>query len=520
MKNKKRLFSLILALTLCVTIAFAALAEGKLLAIWNAGSALLFETDNVSLTGHATFTYDGELFKTFDGRYRQDGSASYMQVMLDTPMEDGSVYTGGYTVVADGGVSYAIETQRPQYYLTSSCSLSPSILTNTAVRSSLMRFGGLLLDLMEDRMADAVTATQHDNGTDYRIALASGQAPEIAGAAVTALMHLYAKEYLFMDHYETSYLNEPVDYVYNDNYDTLLAAEYEKAFNEPMPEDFYSLLFDANGNPTPLCDRYDQISAAVDEITQKAEQAYTEGVTVINGDGSFTHYDTYDQYLIASGNEIIGYEDYYATMRTWYEKKTGDSLTKEEIDAIHASYNVDLLRVYNGMHDQMEADYLAEARANGYSALMLYPDGAYKGYTNARYLEQMQALSYMTVTRRILYTLGDVQIDTADITVKTDKEGRIEKVEGVVSFLSTDVLGETHTLDITFTGEAFDYGTSTVEPFDPKAYGVVSSQEFFGGNYSVNDVDVIPAPLVTPEPLTHVTLFGIEYEVCPEGDIG
>ena len=36
MKNKKRLFSVILACALCVTLVCAALAEGKLLTIGNA----------------------------------------------------------------------------------------------------------------------------------------------------------------------------------------------------------------------------------------------------------------------------------------------------------------------------------------------------------------------------------------------------------------------------------------------------------------------------------------------------
>ena len=73
-------------------------------------------------------------------------------------------------------------------------------------------------------------------------------------------------------------------------------------------------------------------------------------------------------------------------------------------------------------------------------------------------------------------------------------------------------------MSITFTGTAYDYGTSEVKPFDPADYGVVSSQEYFGGNYSVNDIDTPPQPTVTTEPLTTITFFGVEYEITPENE--
>lgn len=518
MKRTKRMPLCIVAALLILTLTFAALAEGKLLSIWNAGSKLLFETDNVSLSAHAAFTYDGAIFKTFDGRYRQDGASSYMQVMLDTPTRNGDITTSGYTVVANNGVSYAIETQRPQYYTQSSASSSPSILTNTAMRAALMRFGGLLLDLMEDRMADAITQTPGDDGTDYRITLSPGQAPEIAGAAMTALLQLYAKEYLYMDHYENASLAGPVDYTYTADYDALFAAEYEKAFDEPLPEDFYSKFYDENGSPTPLLDRYNQICAVIDKMINQAAKAYDTGVAVVENDGSITHYDTYDQYLIAMGRENLRYEDYYDTLRAWYEKETGTALTEEELTAIRSTNNSALYKAFDKMNDAMEAYYRAEARANGYSALLIYPDGTYQGYTDARALNELQMLSSLTVTRRILYTLCDMQVDTADISVKMDQEGRIEKAEGTIAFITTDALGENHTLSIAFTAEAYDYGVSEVKPFDPADYGVVSSQEYYSGDYTVNDVDITPAPETTAAPVTHVTLFGVEYEITTDGN--
>ena len=106
MKKSKRIALLAVSLALCLCLAASALAEGMLSTLFNAGCKLLFNTDNATLNAHATFSYDGELFKTFDGKYIQDGVNSYMNVSLQTPKSDGTVYEGGYTVISNDGIAY------------------------------------------------------------------------------------------------------------------------------------------------------------------------------------------------------------------------------------------------------------------------------------------------------------------------------------------------------------------------------------------------------------------------------
>ena len=145
MKKSKRIALLAVSLALCLCLAASALAEGMLSTLFNAGCKLLFNTDNATLNAHATFSYDGELFKTFDGKYIQDGVNSYMNVSLQTPKSDGTVYEGGYTVISNDGIAYSMETARPKMYTTTSSSLSSSILSSTVLRQSLTNFGSAVM---------------------------------------------------------------------------------------------------------------------------------------------------------------------------------------------------------------------------------------------------------------------------------------------------------------------------------------------------------------------------------------
>ena len=66
-KSFRRIFLALMCLMLCLALAVSALAEGPLAALFKSASTLAFDTHNVTLNAKATFTYDGELFKTFIG---------------------------------------------------------------------------------------------------------------------------------------------------------------------------------------------------------------------------------------------------------------------------------------------------------------------------------------------------------------------------------------------------------------------------------------------------------------------
>ena len=511
MKGKKRILPLLLCGILCLTIACAAFAEGKLLTIWNAGSKLLFDTDNVTLMGYAEFTYDDEVFKSFSGTYTQSGANSYMQAMFDTPKDDGTIYTGGYTVFANDGTAYAIDTAQPHFYRTNGTSRAHSILTNTVIRNSLMRFGGLLLDLMEDRMADAITQTVDDEDTEYAICLHNGEAPEIADAALTMLIQLVGKQYFYTD---------PQDFVNHLNYqnasvtvltrywDEMLAYEYEKIYGEPLPENFYNLLWDENGEETELMARYEVLLDKLNEVYPKYQAMYDKGVVDVQIDGSAIYYETRDAYILASNNQEVFYEDSTRPFMAFYEEKTGTPITLEELKLIRNSENYELIDAYCAMHDEMYEMYRSIAIENKASAIIVHADGSYTLSNDIESVSMLNVLSYLTPTQRIFYTLESAELDMVDMVVDLDTQGRIRTVSGTVGIITHDLLGFDHTLTVTFSGVADLYDISTVEVFDPDKYGVVSMYEYYQMADEQQITDVVQPTTTAPQT---IVFNGVEY---------
>jgi len=521
MKTKKRMLFLLLTGVLCLTIACAALAEGRLLTIWKAGSSLLFETDNVTLSGHAMFTYDGEEFKSFSGSYIQDGSNSYMQAMFDTPKEDGTTYTGGYTVIAENGTAYSIETNTPRFYRQSSTSQAESILTNTVIRSSLMRFGGLLLDLMEDRMTDAITQRVTEEGTEYTICLHDGQAPEAADAALTLAIQLIGKEYFSIDpqdFVQESRMSTGVK-VYVENWEALFNHEYEKAYGESKPEKFYAMIWDETAESKAMNERYVAISNIINDMERKYRSEYETGVVSIGPDGSAKHYATRDEYIIAIGDQMVYYENSDETFSHYYEKQTGTPISHAEMKQIWASNNHELVDSFVLMHEQMRQEYLDIAQENKVSCIIVHADGSYTLHNDYNSLNRIAQLGYMTPTRRILYSLESADIDTVDMVVELDPQGRLRLVTGTVEIMTHDQLGATHELQVTFTGTADQYGESSVAPFDPEEYNVISVQEYYANAdaLSINDVD---QPSDMPAGPETIVFNGVEYQLRVENDEG
>ena len=86
----KKWIALLLSALLAFTVLVTALAENQLRFFYDATTRLLFETSNVTLTGHAEFSLDGKRFKTADLNYIQDYTNSYYKLKLLTPRRDGS----------------------------------------------------------------------------------------------------------------------------------------------------------------------------------------------------------------------------------------------------------------------------------------------------------------------------------------------------------------------------------------------------------------------------------------------
>ena len=116
----KKLIAAVLALTLFLSLAVSAPAEGKISSLMESLHSLLFSTINVTISGEAVFSLDGERFKTAEILYKQAGEDSHWQLDLKTPRRYRADQETGYTIIANGEKLYVMEHYHPGTYTTSS----------------------------------------------------------------------------------------------------------------------------------------------------------------------------------------------------------------------------------------------------------------------------------------------------------------------------------------------------------------------------------------------------------------
>ena len=454
------------ALLLCVVLAVSALAEGMLGTMYRAAAALLFETDNVTLKGHVDFAYNGVHFKTMDAQYVQDGYNSLMDIKLKTPKADGTVKDSGFTVVSDATTSYSVEVVNdPAVYNTSAHGIKESILRESPLRRTILRLGSAVTGAAEGSLADKITQTAGENGgTVYHVQLQAGDTPQLINAAGTLLAQMAAQRYFYVD------------------YDNMNMSGMEG-----------------------------ELSLAVEY-----EEQYQGGIAVIHPDGSADHYEERCQYMADMGLQYVEYADMAATFRNYYHQRTGSELSQSDLELIWQSNNPALWEAYNAMYEQMDSDYLKLVQEDKKAGIIyVQADGSYQLiYNYEQFMSVMQYDGY-TVTQRILNNMDALELGDTDVEITLDEKNRVAAVKGNVCILVTDFNGMQNRLDITLDCTAGQYGESTVAPFDPKEYGVVSWEEYMNGEKPAQVLE--NAPDATPAP-ENVTFDGVPYQLMLEGN--
>lgn len=211
----KKTVSLLLSLLL-LALAVSAGAESPLTAFCDSEEKLLFDTTNVTLTGKAEFSLDGEWFKTAEIRYMQDGENSFWKLDLTGPRSDGELIRNGYTVVANGERYFVMEVFYPGTYKPGTDTAQTTLLRRTVQLDRMMDLVRLLADEAGSLLGgDAISASAvGDTKTAVRIAL-DGDVPPLANTALNLLYQYAAKRYFHVDydHVEDQHI-VPMDYYF------------------------------------------------------------------------------------------------------------------------------------------------------------------------------------------------------------------------------------------------------------------------------------------------------------------
>ncbi len=99
---------------------------------------------------------------------------------------------------------------------------------------------------------------------------------------------------------------------------------------------------------------------------------------------------------------------------------------------------------------------------------------------------------YLTVREALVWLMREVAVKQADITVRTDADGKISAAEGSIIVDVTTVSDGVHALGITFSAEITDRGSTVVAPFDPQDYNVVLAENAYAYTYTESPESVDP----------------------------
>ncbi len=135
-----------LLLTLIVSCLNPVYADETVAQVYDTAAQLLTGTGNVTLTGSATFSMDGEAFKFVETTYVQDGVNSKWILNLSSPRADGSLRENGFTVVANNRWKYGMEVFHPGLYTVAEDDPQSVILRPSAELTQIIALGHALLE--------------------------------------------------------------------------------------------------------------------------------------------------------------------------------------------------------------------------------------------------------------------------------------------------------------------------------------------------------------------------------------
>lgn len=451
-----------------VMLCAGALAEGSAVTIFESARALAFNTDNVTLSAGARFSFDGEWFKTLYGEYRQAGENSFMRVMLDTPYADGSVYTGGYTVVGNGSRVFSNDTKQGNYYMETSTTPSSSVLRDTTLTQAVTALAGTAVQTLDSELSAHISETAADGVRSFAISVDG--VPALLNDAMTYVLVEYIDSHYFIS--KNQQIDSDITFVYED-YSQLLNHCCRTIYGADMPESIYDDMYSADSRTAADAqEKYDRITSAVDEITSAAMAEPDGGLLYILSDGTYRWYEDEEDYMRSESIKNVIYADFDAALRVYYEKTYGQPYTDELAQAIMLSTNEELWSAYLAVSTAMEQSYLDEFKDDEMAVSILVHDD---GTAEPKYHLTNNS---ETVTRRILRMLDKLTLDSLNAAVTLDKASNLTSAVGTADFTVSDRRGRTHTLRVEFDCTAADYGTTQVDEFDAEALGFVSYDEF------------------------------------------
>ena len=145
---RRKLTALLLLCVLTAGSLYPAYADETVAQVFDAVAQLLTGTENVTLTGSATFSLDGKAFKFVETTYVQDGVNSKWILNLSSPRADGSFLENGFTAIANNRFKYGMEVYHPGTYTVAEDDPQSVILRPSAELTQIISLGHAILEAL------------------------------------------------------------------------------------------------------------------------------------------------------------------------------------------------------------------------------------------------------------------------------------------------------------------------------------------------------------------------------------
>ncbi len=272
--------SVLLVFSLVAVCCLSASSEGNLLRIFDAGKTLLVDTENVTVSGHAECTLDGERFKTADILYKQDSTYSHWQLDLLTPRPDAEDRETGYTIIANGEKIVIMEKYNPGFYTVAYDEPSRSLLRQSAASDLLVTMAYALADPIEGLLPEgAITETQGDGGTELQITLTRDSVPGLLTPLLNYAAQFTLRRFMGID---TDYISDQYTGAFGD-YLTTTQAIIGTTTSYLLGDTSITLSLDETG-------RLGNIRGTVDLILSAKHEP--ERTVTVTFNAAFTDYGT------------------------------------------------------------------------------------------------------------------------------------------------------------------------------------------------------------------------------------
>ena len=193
-------FSALLFFTLEAGYCLSVTAENHLYHIFNAGKTLLFDIENVTVSGHADFHLDGVLFKTADILYKQDSNYSHWQLDLITPRPGRENQKSGYTIIANGEKIYIMEAYTPGIYSIAYDQPCTALVRRSVSSDLVVSMAYAMADPIEALLPEnAFSVSDTREGTEIQFTVTQETAPGLLNPLLNLVLQFGLRRFLGVD---------------------------------------------------------------------------------------------------------------------------------------------------------------------------------------------------------------------------------------------------------------------------------------------------------------------------------